>query len=82
MTELEQKILRALTDLDAAAKTMKTAERKPDLGAILRSIDELTGQLPKGSDPDLLHYLHRKSFEKARLCLLGRQAENVRGSCH
>lgn len=82
MSELEQKILQALTDLDTAAKSMKTVEPKPDLGPILRSIDELTLQLPKDSDPNLLHYLHRKSYEKARLCLLGREAENARGSCH
>jgi hypothetical protein len=82
MTDLEQKILHALTDLDTAAKRMKTAQPKPDLGALLRSIDELTLQLPKDADPNLLHYLHRKSYEKARLCLLGREAENARGTCH
>ena len=82
MTELEHKILRALTEIDTAAKSMKTAQPKPDIGALLRSIDELTLQLPKDADPNLLHYLHRKSYEKARLCLLGREAENARGSCH
>jgi len=29
----------------------------------------------------LLHYLHRKSYEKARLFLEGRGAENAAGSC-
>jgi hypothetical protein len=29
----------------------------------------------------LLHYLHRKSYEKARLWLEDRDAENARGGC-
>jgi hypothetical protein len=45
-------------------------------------IDDLTRQLPRESDPTLLHYLHKKSYEKARLFLQGREAENARGNCH
>jgi len=28
-----------------------------------------------------LHYLHKKSYEKARLWLEGREAENKAGNC-
>jgi hypothetical protein len=48
---------------------------------IFTRLDELAGQLPKISDPTLLHYLQKKSYEKARLCLLGRETENQRGTC-
>jgi hypothetical protein len=45
-------------------------------------IDELARQLPRDADPTLLHYLHKKSYEKARLFLQGREGENARGNCH
>ena len=82
MTEVEQTILRSLTELEQAAKTMKSAGPKPDPAPLLARLDELTWQLPQTADPNLIHYLHKKSYEKARLLLLGRQAENARGSCH
>jgi hypothetical protein len=44
-------------------------------------IDELTRKLPRDTDPGLLHYLHKKSYEKARLWLEGREAENKAGNC-
>ena len=44
-------------------------------------IDELTKQLPRDTDPTLLHYLHKKSYEKARFYLQGRDAENQAGNC-
>jgi len=44
-------------------------------------LDELTRQLPRHTDPQLLHYLHKKSYEKARLWLLNRDAENQAGNC-
>ena len=81
MTEMEQNILQALTHLEHAVKSTSTANRKPDLLPLFGRIDELTGQLPKDTDPALLHYLHRKSYEKARLWLEGRDAENQSGSC-
>jgi len=81
MTELEQSILQTLEDLDAAVKNMRTAQPKPDLAMYFQKLDDLTSRLPKDAPPDLLHYLHRKSYEKARLFLLGRGAENARGSC-
>ena len=82
MTKQEKDILDALVELENAVQTIRTAQPKPDLSKLLARVDELTEALPKNSDPDLLHYLHRKSYEKARLLLQGRDAENARGACH
>ena len=82
MTESEQKILQALLELEHAVASMPTANPKPNLLPLFSSIDELTLQLPRDADPSLLHYLHKKSYEKARLFLQGREAENARGNCH
>jgi hypothetical protein len=81
MSETERDILRALIELDTAVKSMPTANPKPSLMPIFTRLDELTRQLPKDASPNLLHYLHKKSYEKARLWLEGRDAENARGSC-
>ncbi len=81
MTDTEKSILDSLNELERAAKSMSGAGPKPDLGGILARLDSLTTQWPRTADPNLLHYLHRKSYEKARLLLLGRQAENARGTC-
>lgn len=81
MTELERTIWKSLVELEGAAKAMATANPRPDLFPLLARLDELTSQLPKDAPPDLLHYLHRKSYEKARLWLEGRDAENKRGHC-
>lgn len=81
MTKLEKNVLDSLTELEHTAKTMATVRPRPGLGAILARLDDLAGQLPPGTDANLLHYLHKKSYEKARLFLLGRQAENARGNC-
>jgi len=77
----EQQILAALVQLDETVKTMATANPKPNLLPLFARIDELTAQLPRATDPTLLHYLHKKSYEKARLFLLGREAENQAGNC-
>jgi hypothetical protein len=81
MTETERRILETLVELDQAVKSMPTADPKPNLLPLFTRLDELARQLPKDSDGDLRHYLHRKSYEKARLWLEGRDAENKRGSC-
>jgi hypothetical protein len=81
MTTTEHAILDCLVELDTAVKSMKTAVPKPDLMKIFGRLDDLTSQLPRGTDPGLLHYLHKKSYEKARLFLEGRDAENTTGSC-
>ena len=81
MNAVEQSILDALNELDAMVKSMPASNPKPSLLPIFTRLDELTRQLSNASDGTLLHYLHRKSYEKARLYLLGREAENQRGSC-
>ena len=81
MTRLEQDILKALLDLESAVATIRTANPKPDLAALFSRVDQLTCELPTNSDPSLLHYLHKKSYEKARLFLQGRDAENKLGTC-
>jgi hypothetical protein len=82
MNEIECALHQALCELDQAVRQTQSGGAKPDLLACFARIDELTRQLPRGADPDLLHYLHRKSYEKARLWLEGRDAENRRGPCH
>ena len=81
MTVTEQNLLKALTDLENAARAMPTANPKPNLLPLFARVDELAGQLPPDADATLLHYLNRKSYEKARLWLEGRDTENPVGSC-
>lgn len=81
MTATEKTIWQTLTELDAEVKRMATANPKPNLLPIFARLDELTLQLPPQTDPQLLHYLRKKSYEKARLFLEGRDAENAAGNC-
>lgn len=81
MSDTEQAILESLIELDKTVKAMPAANPKPSLLPLFTRLDELTRQLPKDTPPELLHYLHKKSYEKARLWLEGRDAENARGSC-
>lgn len=73
MTPLESAILDSLRRLEDAAS------RRESVLPVLREIDTLLRQLPPGSDPDLLHYLHKRSYEKARLHLEGLDPEQ--GAC-
>lgn len=77
----EQAILDRLLDLERTVAALPTAQPKPSLAPILAELARLTRELPPGSDPQLLHYLHKHSFEKARLFLQGRDAENTAGNC-
>jgi hypothetical protein len=79
MNQTERNILQTLIELDAAARSMATARPKPSLLPFFARLDELAGQLPRSTDPELLHFLQRKSYEKARAKLEGQIA--VRGSC-
>ncbi|HEV2391039.1 MAG TPA: hypothetical protein VG146_01615 [Verrucomicrobiae bacterium] len=74
MTALETDILNGLIELDWAVNAMASANPKPDLRPLFARLDDLARQLPKGSDPDLVHYLHKKSYQKARLLLEQRGA--------
>ena len=70
--------LDTLIELEEAVGRVQ-AEPKPDLMAIFGRLDALTASLPRGTSPDLLHYLHKKSYQKARLFLLGQDPEQ--GDC-
>lgn len=82
MTKIESEILENLTGLEEAVNQLASKQEKPNLAAFFERIDQLTASLPKDTDPSLLHYLHKKSYQKARLFLLGRESENARGNCH
>ena len=72
MTTSEQNILQALTELEQAVKSIPMANPKPNLLPLFARIDELMRLLPAETDAALLHYLQRKSYEKARFWLEGR----------
>jgi hypothetical protein len=78
MTETEQAILDTLLELETAVAQVN-AEPKPDLVGLFGRLDALTTQLPRGTSPDLLHYMHKKSYQKARLFLQGQDPEQ--GDC-
>ena len=81
MKQVEDSLLAALLELDETVRTMAASRSKPSLLPIFQRLDSLTAALPKDTDPTLLHYLHKKSYEKARLWLQGREADNQRGNC-
>ena len=81
-TPVEQQLLDALAELDNAIKAMPAIEGKPNLLLLFSRIDELAKNLPHGTDPALLHYLDKKSYEKARLFLQGRDVSIQTGQRH
>ena len=81
MNEIERRILDTLQELDHAVKSIAAATTKPNLIPFFERINALRSELPKTTDAQLLHYLHKQSYEKARLWLEGRDAENAAGSC-
>ncbi|MCE2827239.1 MAG: hypothetical protein LW626_09155 [Verrucomicrobium sp.] len=84
MTTLESEILQTLIDLEACATSAGPAvpgASRPSVLPIVHRLTELTRALPAGTSPDLLHYLHKRSYEKARLWLQGRDDENAAGNC-
>jgi hypothetical protein len=74
MNDTEQEILQTLIELDEAVKSLATANPKPELLPLFARLDELAGQLPPTTDSELLHFLQRKSYAKARARLEGRKA--------
>jgi hypothetical protein len=79
MASVETELLAALVKLDAAVKQLAGAKTKPDLRPLFTRIDELAYRLPRTADPELLHFLQKKSYEKARQKLQGLAV--TRGSC-
>lgn len=81
MTQLEEQLHEALVTLDRAVKNLAASRQPVDLLPLLARIDELGAQLPANTDLQLIHFIQRKSFEKATLWLEGRKAEITRGIC-
>lgn len=80
-TSIEHQLLDVLEELNETVRTRSTSGSKTSLLPLFSRIDELTGKLPPETDATLVHYLNKKSYEKARLYLQGRDAENQRGRC-
>ena len=76
---VEKQLLDALVELDTAVKAMSSENPKPGLMPLFSRIDELAEKLPPSADPELRHFLQRKSYEKARLHLLERGEGNMQG---
>ncbi|MCD8535090.1 MAG: hypothetical protein LR011_10020 [Verrucomicrobia bacterium] len=81
MTGIESKIQETLVELEEGIQRMRSGGEKPDFQNLFSKLDKLTTELPASTDPQLLHYLYKKSYEKARLYLLGRDSENAQGGC-
>jgi hypothetical protein len=79
VTAIESELLDALNELEDAARRACTAPAGTSLLPLLGRIDRLAGQLPPGMDPELRHFLARKSYAKARESLAGRVP--TRGHC-
>ena len=77
---IEDELLKALLSFEAAV-TLVSKDSKTDLMVHFNHIDKLTAQLPKNTDKELLHYLHKKSYEKARMLLEGNNDEIQKGGC-
>ena len=75
MTENEQALHAALVELERAVRPASTGSPRPKLMPLFERIDALSATLPADTDRELLHFLHRKSYEKARQWL----EERVRG---
>lgn len=78
---LANQLLAVLNQLAETVQAMPSTGAKPSLLPLFQEVDRLTAQLPRDTDPTLLHYLHKKSYEKARRYLQGREAENQAGNC-
>jgi hypothetical protein len=81
ITEAERAVLDSLRQLDSTVKAMAGPAPGPDLGSLFALVDRLAEALPPETSPDLLHFLRKKSYEKARLWLEGRADEIGRGAC-
>jgi hypothetical protein len=81
MTALEQKILALVNQLEQLAAHLADPAAKAELPRVMALIDGLSAELPGGTDPALLHYLRKRSYQKARTFLEGREAENAKGNC-
>ena len=77
MTGIETLLLNELRGLERAVSQMPGANLRPHLA----ELDRLLKELPSEADPELRHFLQRRSYEKARLFLEGRSQDIQRGGC-
>jgi len=80
MTDTERNILETLTELESGVAEMRGAAPKPNLVPLFERLTAYSKTLPRDTHGRLIHYLSNGSYEKARLWLLGRDAENGRSS--
>ncbi len=78
MNVVERELLDALVGLEGVAGSGAPGPR-PGLAEALRRVEEAARRLPAGTSGDLLHYLGKRSYEKARLWLEGKDPEQ--GAC-
>ena len=76
MTLLERALLDKLIELEKAVEEMRQTRTKADLLPYFSTIETLSHQLPRGTDPSLLHYLYKRSYQKARVLLEESQSSN------
>ncbi len=77
MTSVERALLDKLIELEKAVEEMRQTRTKADLRPYFSTIEILSQQLPRGTDPSLLHYLHKGSYQKARVRLEEVQSSNA-----
>lgn len=65
MHDAERELLEALRQLDRTVKQMAAANPKPSLLPLFARIETAAANLPPGTDPQLAHFIQRKSYEKA-----------------
>ena len=78
--EMLARLARTLDEYFDAVPRQKESN-PPDLLAIFARLDALKDEIDADYPAQLRHYLHQKSYRKARLYLQGRDGENLRGNC-
>lgn len=81
MNQLEMRLLEALQALEVSIRPRPAGSTAVDVRPHLSELDRLTRELPTDADPQLVHFLRRRSYEKARLFLEGRGPEIHQGGC-
>lgn len=81
MTETELNLLDALVELEDSIEESALSGTMPNLLPLFERIETLTHQLPEQTDPSLIHYLDKKSYQKARVFLQDKESRNQAGSC-
>jgi len=81
MTLVETQLLAALRELEDLARRLPSLNPKPSLLPLFERIEALSRSLAPDTDPQLRHFLSRKSYQKATEWLEGRGASVPKGTC-